>query len=597
MNNLKREEVEDAYKWDVDKIYQGDGFKNDIAEVIKSTEYLMKYKGVVLKNANNLLESLELDLKISKMISKLYVYTVMLSNEDMTNNKNLSLVGEIDQLITTTNEKTAFFQTELLSGEYNLVLKYLSENTKLKKYSFYFEDLFRSKKHILPLAEEELIARLNEILDAPSDIFDLLNNSDITFSKFKDETGNIVTLNHSNYSKYIESYDRRVRKTVFKKLYKSYTSLKNTITKCLVDNIKVDYFISKTRKYDSPLQMSLYNNNIDPKLYDKLIKTVNNRIDLSYKYISLRKDILKLDKIHMYDLYVPLVKDINKKYSFDEAKDIVIKALSPLGDKYINDLKQAFSNSWIDIYYNLGKKSGAYSWGSYDTKPYLLLNYEGTLNSVSTLAHELGHSMHSYYSNHTQEYQYSGYSIFLAEIASTVNEILLNKYLYSKSTSKEEKLMYLNDLLESFRATLFRQTMFAEFEKLLYEKEQKEILTEESIAKLYLKLNKKYYGKNIVHDKEIKYEWMRIPHFYTSFYVYQYATGIAVATRIASDILGKKEGALENYLKFLKSGSSNYPLEILKKCGIDILNDDTIDKALDVFEETLNEFIKIYNDK
>lgn len=598
MDKIKqRNEIDSKYKWSLDLVYPTrESLEKDIKEVKEKTKELKKLEGHILDSDNNLLKALDLYMMISRINSKLYVYANMKFHEDTRVNEYQVLTVEIDNLLSKINEELAFINPELLSSSYDLVKEYIKKNKNLERYSFYLEDLYRTKEHVLPKEQEELLARFEDVLSSSSDIFDMINNTDITFGKIKDESGKSVALTNSNYSKYLESSDRRVRKDAFKKLYKSYISLKNTCAKCLASDIKTDTKVSETRGYKSVLEMNLFYDNISSKLYDKLISEVSNGLNTVYKYIDVRKEVLGLDKVHMYDLYTPLVKEVNNSYTYEEAKEIVLKALEPLGEEYHNLLLKAFDERWIDVYYNEGKRTGAYSWGSYDTKPYLLLNYEGTLNDVSTLAHELGHSIHSYYSNHNNEYHDSSYPIFLAEIASTVNEMLLNRYLYKNAKTKEEKLFYLNDLLDSFRTTLIRQTMFAEFEKITHDKEKKGIvLTEEEFSKIYLKLNKKYYGKNICHDKEIKYEWMRIPHFYTSFYVYKYATGISVATKIVSDILNNKNNAKENYIEFLKSGGNNYPLEILKKVNIDIVNDDTIESAMKVFNDTLEEFIKVLN--
>ncbi len=598
MNKIKqRNEIDSKYKWSLDLVYPTrESLEKDIKEVKEKTKELKKLEGHILDSDNNLLKALDLYMMISRINSKLYVYANMKFHEDTRVNEYQVLTVEIDNLLSKINEELAFINPELLSSSYDLVKEYIKKNKNLERYSFYLEDLYRTKEHVLPKEQEELLARFEDVLSSSSDIFDMINNTDITFGKIKDESGKSVVLTNSNYSKYLESSDRRVRKDAFKKLYKSYISLKNTCAKCLASDIKTNTKVSETRGYKSVLEMSLFYDNISSKLYDKLISEVSNGLNTVYKYIDVRKEVLGLDKVHMYDLYTPLVKEVNNSYTYEEAKEIVLKALEPLGEEYHNLLLKAFDERWIDVYYNEGKRTGAYSWGSYDTKPYLLLNYEGTLNDVSTLAHELGHSIHSYYSNHNNEYHDSSYPIFLAEIASTVNEMLLNRYLYKNAKTKEEKLFYLNDLLDSFRTTLIRQTMFAEFEKITHDKEKKGIvLTEEEFSKIYLKLNKKYYGKNICHDKEIKYEWMRIPHFYTSFYVYKYATGISIATKIVSDILNNKNNAKENYIEFLKSGGNNYPLEILKKVNIDIVNDDTIESAMKVFNDTLEEFIKVLN--
>ena len=588
----KREEVSDKYKWDLSKIYKNEEELNKDIEVIKTkVEELLKYQGNLVKDSKNLEEATNKYFEISRLIDKIIVYSHMKRHEDLSVSKNEALVGKVDKFCDEISEKLAFYTPELLNEDYEIVEKYLKENPNLQKYAFMFEDLFREKDHILSLEQEEMMARLGEIFSIPENTFHVLDDVNLKFQNIKDETGKEVALTNSNYSVYIKSNDREVRKQAFESLYNSYNSFKNTFASLLKGNIKSNFFVSNSRHYNSPLEMSLYGDNIDKKLYLNLIEKVHNNLDIVHDYMKTRKKVLNLEELHMYDVYAPLVENSEKEYSYEEAKDLVIKALSPLGETYIKDLKTLFDSNCIDVYHNENKRGGAYSWGCYETLPYVLLNYEGKFTDVSTVAHELGHSMHSFYSCKYQDYHDSGYPIFLAEIASTVNEILLNKYCSQNAKTKEEKAYYLNNLLENFRTTLIRQTMFAEFELKIHDLEQEGVsLTEEVLSETYLELNKLYFGEDVISDDLIKLEWARIPHFYTSFYVYKYATGISVAARIASDILNHKEGALENYLEFLSSGGSNYPLEILKKVGIDIVNDDTIDKALELFRETLEEF-------
>lgn len=588
----KREEVSDKYKWDLSKIYKNEEELNKDIEVIKTkVEELLKYQGNLVKDSKNLEEATNKYFEISRLIDKIIVYSHMKRHEDLSVSKNEALVGKVDKFSDEISEKLAFYTPELLNEDYEIVEKYLKENPNLQKYAFMFEDLFREKDHILSLKQEEMMARLGEIFSIPENTFHVLDDVNLKFQNIKDETGKEVALTNSNYSVYIKSNDREVRKQAFESLYNSYNSFKNTFASLLKGNIKSNFFVSNSRHYNSPLEMSLYGDNIDKKLYLNLIEKVHNNLDIVHDYMKTRKKVLNLEELHMYDVYAPLVENSEKEYSYEEAKDLVIKALSPLGETYIKDLKTLFDSNCIDVYHNENKRGGAYSWGCYETLPYVLLNYEGKFTDVSTVAHELGHSMHSFYSCKYQDYHDSGYPIFLAEIASTVNEILLNKYCSQNAKTKEEKAYYLNNLLENFRTTLIRQTMFAEFELKIHDLEQEGVsLTEEVLSETYLELNKLYFGEDVISDDLIKLEWARIPHFYTSFYVYKYATGISVAARIASDILNHKEGALENYLEFLSSGGSNYPLEILKKVGIDIVNDDTIDKALELFRETLEEF-------
>ena len=591
----KREEINEQYKWDLSKIYKTeDEINNDIEEVKTKTEELVGFKGRLLESSETLSEATDKYFDIMRTLDKLIVYTNMKYHEDLSNGKSEALVGKVDKFCDEISEKLAFYSPELLENDYEIVKKYIEENESLKKYDFMFKDLFREKDHILSLEQEEMMARLGEVFSVPENTFHVLDDVNLKFDNIVDEDGKEVELNNSNYSVYIKSKDRNVRKAAFLSLYKSYGNFKNTFASLLKGNVKSNFFVSRTRKYSSSLEMSLYSDDIDKKLYLNLIEKVNNNLDIVHDYMNVRKDILELDEVHMYDVYAPLVSANDKKYSYEEAKELVLNALVPLGEKYIEDLKTLFESNAIDVFNNENKRGGAYSWGCYDSLPYVLLNYEGRFTDVSTVAHELGHSMHSFYSNKTQEYHDHGYPIFLAEIASTVNEILLNKYCSKNATSDEEKAYYLNNLLENFRTTLVRQTMFAEFELMIHDLEEDgEVLTEELLCEKYLGLNKKYFGNDVISDDEIALEWARIPHFYTSFYVYKYATGISVACKIVSDILEEKEGALDNYMKFLSSGGSNFPLEILKKVNIDIVNDDTIDKALDMFRDTLEEFKKI----
>jgi len=424
-------------------------------------------------------------------------------------------------------------------------------------------------------------------------VFTNINNTDINLGYIKDEEGNSVKLTSSNYIVYMKSKNREVRKSAFEAMYNYYKSLKNTITAAYVGEIKENSFCTNVKKYNSTIERSLFNDNIDISVYKNLIDTIHSKMNLIYDYMKVRKKLLGLDELHMYDIYVDLVESINDKIPFEEGKKILFEALKPLGEKYLNDLNKAFDEKWIDIYPSDGKRSGAYSWGCYDSYPYLLLNYNDTVDAVSTMGHELGHSMHSYYSK-KQNYVDSNYPIFLAEIASTVNEVLINDYLYKNAKTKEEKIFYLTDFLETVRTTIYRQTMFAEFEMLMHEKEQKGIpLTEEELSKTYYDLNKLYYGDNVVSDDLIRYEWSRIPHFYTPFYVYKYATGLSAALSIASRILEGDEETKKNYLEFLSSGGNNYPLEILKKVDVDMTTSKPIEEALSMFEDKLDKVKKL----
>lgn len=594
MQEKNRSEIDNKYKWDLSKIYQDpDLLEKDKQEILKLKDQLVAMRGSLTANATNLLKAIDLYYAIMRILDKMVVYTNMKFHEDMDNNASKVLVGKVDKLASEISADLSFFTPEVLKCDYQEIAKFLSENQELKKYQHMLEDLYREKKYVLDEKEEKLLSTLQEAFQVPSNVFDLLNDVDMTFEDIKDEEGNIISVTESNYSSLVKSSSRKVRHDAYYSLYNGYKKLKNTFSATLAGNVKVDSLIAKIRGYDSVLQMSLYGDNIDLSLYDHLLKAVNSSKVMD-KYLALRKEVLGLDELHMYDMYAPLVKEYNKKYTYEEAKEMVLEALKPLGEDYITHLKELFDEGAIDVFPNKNKRSGAYSWGSYDTMPYVLLNFVGTFSDVSTIAHECGHAMHSYYSDHNQEYHNASYTIFLAEIASTVNEILLNHYALNKATKKEEKLFFLNNLLELYRTTFIRQAMFAEFEKEIYAKEQNgEILTEEVFTSCYKDLNDKYY-KGVVDDDLIRYEAFRIPHFYTSFYVYKYATGIAVSSKIATSILNNESNALENYLTFLKSGSSDYSLNILKKVGIDLVNDTTLDDILKEFDKLIEEFKEIY---
>lgn len=588
----ERCEVDKCYKWDLEKIYKTvEDIDKDKQKVEDSVTSLLNYKGHLCDSSDNLYNALKLYFEIERTLDKLIVYSNMKLHEDMSLSSSRTIASKYDKFLDEVSSQISFFSVELLKNDESLIKKYIKEDERLKEYEFSIEQVFRDKPYILNEEQEKMMASLGEVLNTPTEIYETLDTTSLSFDDFYINNEK-YSLNQSNYTLYLRDDNREIRKKAFLNYYKEYKKMKDTLSSVLYGNIKANFFISKQRGYKSPLEMYLYAENIPTSLYEKLIKEVSNRIDVSYKYIALRKKVLNLDEMHMYDIYVPLVK-YDKKYTYEEALNIVKEALKPLGDTYIKDLNNIISSSCIDVYHNKNKQTGAYSWGCYDTLPYVLLNFEGTFNDVSTLAHELGHSMHSYYSKINNPYQDASYTIFLAEVASTVNEILLNKYMYKNAKTKNEKLYFLNNLLEMLRTTLIRQTMFAEFEKTLYDMENNgTILTCDVMCKLYYTLNKKYYGNDIVHDTDISLEWARISHFYKGFYVYKYATGISIACKIAKDILDAKEGALDNYLKLLQSGGSNYSTFLLKIVGIDIVNDDTIKNAIDLFDDVIDEFYK-----
>ena len=591
-----REEIEEKYKWDLTTIYKTEEeFLKEYDVVSKLIYDIVKYRGKILENSETLFEFLEFSNNVDRKLSKLHYYAHLTFDQDTTNTRSQELDGKVNNLFVKYEELSSFVAPEMYKKTYDEIKKYIEENPNLEKYKFNLESFYRFEKHKLTEEQEKMLSTLSQTLDSPESIFESLTDSDMKFGNIKDENGKTIELTESNYSKFIHSNDREVRKNAFKLLFETYSNYKNTIANTFSKNIDYLTGMAKIYNFDSSLKSSLFNDNIDVSVYNNLIDVVHDNLNVLYKYYDLKKEILNLDELHLYDIYVELIKDLDKEYNFEEAKNLVVNALSILGEDYINNLNKAFSERWIDVYNNVGKRSGAYSSGFYDTNPFLLLNFEGKLNDVSTLAHELGHSMHTYYSCKNNTYNNSGYEIFVAEVASTVNELLLNKYLLKNSKDKNEKLFILNNLMELFKSTIYRQVMFAEFERDMHKKhEDGEVLTNELLSKEYYKLNKIYFGDNVVVDDEIKYEWERIPHFYYNFYVYKYAIGLSSACYIVDGIINNKPNALENYLKFLKSGGSMYPADELKIAGIDVTKKDVIESAIKMFDETIDEFKKLY---
>jgi oligoendopeptidase F len=460
----------------------------------------------------------------------------------------------------------------------------------LQVYEHYLDELLRQKEHTLSAQEEAILAQVAELANAPSEIFTMINNADMKFPEIIDEDGEVKELTHGRYIRFLESRERRVRQDAFKAMYETFKKQKNTLAATLNANVKKDIFYARVRRYPSVLEAALDKDNIPVSVYTNLIETIHEALPVFQRYLSLRKKVLGLDELHMYDLYVPLIEDRQITYGYEVATRLVRDSLKPMGEEYLAVVDQAFNNRWIDVYENVGKRSGAYSSGTYGTPPYMLLNYQGNLNDVYTLTHELGHSVHSYFSRESQPYIYSDYTIFVAEVASTLNEALLTHYFLEKTDDPTQRMVILNHYLESFRGTVFRQTMFAEFEKMIHEKaEAGEALTADRLNEWYYELNRTYFGPDVVIDEDIALEWARIPHFYYNFYVYKYATGFAAATALSQQIIHEGEAAVERYLSFLKSGGSDYPLELLKKAGVDMTSPEPVRQALKVFERTLSE--------
>ncbi|MFA5407199.1 MAG: oligoendopeptidase F [Bacilli bacterium] len=595
----ERSEIAEKYKWNLTIMYKDDqAWHRDFEKLAKEIKAFSKFKGIFTVDANTLADALRASDEISRQFEKLASYAMRKSDEDTRNTIGTELKSKITSLGVEFGENASFFEPELIELGWDKIGSYIKTNTTLKVYRHYLANILRYKPHILSLAEEKILASTNEITSTANNVFTKLNNADIKFGDIKDEKGNVIELSKGNYGKYVASQDRAVRKNAFETLYKSYKDLKNTFAETLIGDIKANYFMSKSRKYKNPLAMSLYNNNIDIKVYDNVINTINNNLDKMHKYVAMKKEVLGLQDFHMYDFYVDLIKEYDVEYEYEDALKIIFGALKPLGSDYINNAKKIFDERWIDVFECKGKMAGAYSSFGYDTPPYILLNYNGKLDSVGTIIHELGHSMHSYYSALKKPYIYHEYSIFVAEVASNVNEMLLNMYMLDNAKDNQERLSLINDFLESIKGSIYRQGMFAEFEKKIYELEgSKQTLTEETLSNLYYDLNKKYYGDAIVPDDDIRYEWMRIPHLYYQFYVYQYATGLTAAFFIARDLYQGNAGMKEKYIEFLSSGSSDYPLDLLKRLGIDMNSEEPINRILEYFDKKIDEFSRIIKEK
>ena len=586
---MERKDIDKTYKWNLEDLYSSiEEYNKDIEVLGKLVSEFIEYKGKILESDETLLNVLLLQEKIDMITNRLYVYINMKLHEDMRVGTYQELAGTLDIILAAVNEKTSFFIPELLDSDYSLVKEYISKNKNLKRFEFLLEMIFNEKEHILSKEIEEVLSRSGNVMSTPDNVFSNLNDADLVFDSIKDEDGKKKELTKGNYHIFSISKNRNVRKRAFHTLYKKYKELNNTFAGLLNSNLQVSTFLAKTRKYSSPINLYLDSNKIDTSIYYDLIDTVNNNLDKMYKYIDLKKKNLGLKDMHMYDMAVKLTDKESKEYSFLEAKELVSKALSVLGEDYVKDLNNGFNSGWIDVYENAGKRSGAYSWGCYNAHPYVLLNYQSKYQDVSTLAHEMGHAMHRYYSNLNQDYFYSDNAIFVAEIASTVNEMLLNFYMLNNTDDKEEKKNIINELLDDIKNTIYRQTMFAEFELDVHNRcFNGEALSAEKLNNIYFDLVKKYHG-NIVVDEDIKYEWSRIPHFYTPFYVYQYATGLSIALLIATKISEGDEEMLNKYLTFLKSGSNDYPTKLVEKMGINIK--DAVNSALSTFDKLIEQY-------
>ncbi|MDO4294861.1 MAG: oligoendopeptidase F [bacterium] len=587
----KRCEVLEKDCWRMEDLFAEDAlWEQEYRDAEQKLGAYEKFVGHLGHSADMLYACLKFEDALSLQLERLYVYARQKSDEDTGNDTYQSMQARAERLSNQAAEKSSFVVPEILSMEEDLLRQYMKSDNGISHFRLSLERLLAKKEHTLPKEMEELLAQSYEATQGASLIFNYFNNADIRFPKITNEEGKEEELTHGRFIRFLESKDQRVRKEAFLSMYQIYRQFSNTLAATFAANVKQAAFYAKARKYASDREAALSANEVPESVYDNLIAAVRKHLPLMHRYVALRKKALGLDELHMYDLYVPIVESAGENIPFETAKEMVKEGLKPLGEEYIAHLQEGFDHRWIDVYENEGKRSGAYSWGAYGTHPYVLLNYNGTLDSVFTLAHEMGHALHSYYSDHAQPYTYAGYKIFVAEVASTCNESLLMQDLLKKTEDKKKRAYLLNHFLEMFKGTLFRQTMFAEFELWAHQAQERgEALTAKRLCEKYHRLNVEYFGPQMCVDEEIDYEWSRIPHFYTPFYVYQYATGISAAIAISRKILSGEEGAREGYFRFLQGGCSMTPIALLQLAHVDMNTAKPVEEALGLFEELLNE--------
>jgi oligoendopeptidase F len=591
----KRNEIDDSLKWRLEDIYPDRAaWERDYEWVKVMLPEMEAVQGTLNQSAGSLLKGLSLYAAISEKVEKVYVYAHMKKDEDNGLPEAQALLDRAQSLMVDAESAIAFLKPEILTIPQETLKGFINSSKDFEPYEHFLNEITRRREHVLPAREEQILAMAGEIASAPSNIFSMINNADIRFPSIMDENGNMVELTKGRYIQFMECRDRSVRQRAFSALYETYGKLKNTIASTLNASIKKDIFFAKMHKYNSDLEASLDEDNVPIEVYDSLIEAVEQNLDAMYRYVSLRKRALGVEELHMYDLYVPIVPDIDMKVTYDEAKMMVIEGVKPLGETYGAILQEGFESGWIDVMENEGKTSGAYSWGCYDTHPYVLLNYQDNIDNVFTLAHEMGHAIHSYLSNKNQPYVKAGYKIFVAEVASTFNEILLTEHLLNTLEDDKQKAYIINHYLEQFRGTVYRQTMFAAFEKAIHGMAASgQPLTNEVLCRVYRELNIKYYGPDIMVDPEIDMEWARIPHFYNAFYVYKYSTGFCAAAALASQVLKEGAPAVERYINFLSSGDSDYPINLLKKAGVDMTSTAPINDALQNFSRLVDRLEKL----
>lgn len=586
-----RKDIDVKDTWNLESIYANNElWEEDYAALEKDAAEFAKLKGAIEADVSKIPAVLDAYYGLHRRLSKLSVYARMRFDQDTTDSTYQTMSAKIGSLGVKIGAASAFVEPEILSYSKEQLEAAEKENERTAYYGRKIEEMLRGQEHTLDAEKEELLAAAGDMAEAPDDIFSVLMNADMKYPDIVLEDGTHLPLTNSTYISYMESLDRAVREGAFKTLYGQIASLKNTFAAIYRGNLKQAKFYAQSRKYSSARAMYLADSNVPESVYDNLLSAVHEALPMMYRYVAVRKKVLGVDKLHMYDVYTPIVAAQNQTYEFEQAKQMVLEALKPMGEDYLSHAREGLENRWIDIYPNKGKKGGAYSWGCYDSQPFILLNYTKNLDSVFTLIHEMGHSIHSYYSRTAQDYAYSDYKIFVAEVASTCNECLLMHDLLEKTTDKEQRKYLLNHYLDSFKGTLFRQTMFAEFEKNAHDYcAQGKPLTAEALSQMYLELNQKYFGPDMEKDEEIAYEWMRIPHFYTPFYVYQYATGYSAAVALSAKILKEGKPAVDAYMSFLKGGESKDPIDLLKMAGVDMTTEKPVADALTLFGELVTE--------
>ena len=579
------------YDWNLKEIFKNKEEFNIMKKGLEEDlENISKYQGILCENSNNLYSCYKLFEKALEKYEKLYGYGMLYYNLDMSNQEGIKLYKEVEAIGTNFSTKTAFMTPEITYADSKEIEKYLKEDKRLEPYKRDILDILEEKEHILSKEEENILANYGEVFSAPENTFEVLTNAEFKFGNLIDENGKEQELTESNYTIYLKSKKEEVRKQAFNLMYDKYKEFINTITELYLSNVKKTTVTANLRKYKSSLDMATKNDDSNLKVYETLINTINEKISVNHKFIKLKREILKNKEFHMYDLYVNPFEQGKDEITYEEAKEEVINALSIMGDEYVNKLKEAFGNNWIDVYAKPHKKGGAYSMGIYGVHPFVLLNFVNSKRDISTIAHELGHSIHSYYSNSNQNIINADYTIMTAEVASTVNEILLSNYQIENEKDIEKKKELLYELLEMIRATLFRQSMFAEFEKTIHEKvENGENLSCEDLNKIYYELNKKYFGNDIIVDEKIQYEWARIPHFYSDFYVYKYATGISSAISIANKIIKNGTPYIEKYINMLKQGRSKKSIDLLKMVDVDLETKEVYEDAINFYNEKIKE--------